>query len=137
MFAVQLVADDADVNATQNPIYLKYNIGWYSDAEATQPFDGLTNLPEKDNGAYLFAGYKIGEKQIIGADGKTLDGTNTVVTDDATATVVCSKGTTVCAQGYYYPGNGNADNCQPCETNHYCEGGNFGTDSGVVGGLII
>ncbi|MBR6598276.1 MAG: InlB B-repeat-containing protein [Alphaproteobacteria bacterium] len=136
VFEVQLVATDADENAAQGPIYLKYNVGWFADANATQSFEGLVNLPGKDNGAYVFAGYKIGEKQIIDMNGAILAGTNTVVTDDATATVMWSNGNTVCAAGYYYPGNGNADNCTPCLDNYYCSGGTFGTDSGTVGGLV-
>ncbi|MBQ8686313.1 MAG: InlB B-repeat-containing protein [Alphaproteobacteria bacterium] len=132
---ITLSASDADKNADQGPVYLKYATGWYSDAAATKPMVSLgTNLPSKGGEAYVFAGYKLGNVTIIDANGTLQSGDAlTATTTDATATVVWSLGATNCNPGYYYPGTGSQ--CMVCKENHYCPGGKFATDNGSVGGL--
>ena len=135
VFKITLSAPDADKNADQGPVYLKYETGWYSDAAATKPLVSLgTSLPEKENGAYTFWGYELGNVTIIDVNGILQSGDAlTATTTDATATVVWGLGATNCDPGYYYPGTGSQ--CMVCTENHYCPGGNFGTDNGSVGGL--
>ncbi|MBR3930494.1 MAG: InlB B-repeat-containing protein, partial [Alphaproteobacteria bacterium] len=134
VFKITLTATDATENAIQNPVYLKYATGWYADSGATQPIANIgTNLPQKTG--YVFAGYRIGEDYIIVANGalQTSETVLKITTQDTTATVGWSAGVTKCAAGTYYPGMGNQ--CAECIANNYCPGGEFATDSGVIGGL--
>ena len=133
VFKITLVASDATSNATQDPVYLKYTIGWYSDEAAKTPITSIetANLPSKPG--YNFAGYKIGDVTIVDASGKlqTTAAVLTVTTKDTSANVVWAKGNTDCEAGYYYPGTGGS--CVVCEANHYCPGGSFPTDAGLAG----
>ena len=134
VFKIELSAPDADSNANQGPVYLKYATGWYSDANATQEMSALgTELPGYVG--YVFAGYELNGVMIIDAKGLLSGSTNALIatTEDATATVKWTKGLTTCDAGWYYPGTGNS--CEPCSKNHYCPGGSFATDSGRVDGL--
>ena len=133
VFKITLVASDATSNATQDPVYLKYTIGWYSDEAAKTPITSIetANLPSKPG--YNFAGYKIGDVTIVDASGKlqTTAAVLTVTTKDTSANVVWAQGNTDCEAGYYYPGTGGS--CVVCEANHYCPGGSFPTDAGLAG----
>lgn len=130
---ITLVASDATSNATQDPVYLKYTIGWYSDEAAKTPISSIetANLPSKPG--YNFAGYKIGDVTIVDASGKlqTTAAVLTVTTKDTSANVVWAQGNTDCEAGYYYPGTGGS--CVVCEADHYCPGGSFPTDAGLAG----
>ena len=133
VFKIALVASDATSNATQDPVYLKYTIGWYSDEAAKTPITSIetANLPSKPG--YNFAGYKIGDVTIVDASGKlqTTAAVLTVTTKDTSANVVWAQGNTDCEAGYYYPGTGGS--CVVCEAKHYCPGGSFPTDAGLAG----
>lgn len=136
VFKIELSAPDADTNAAQGPVYLKYATGWYSDVSATQPLTTLgTQLPGKGGEAYVFAGYELNGEMIIDANGSLSGSTGalTATTKDATATAQWTKGLTKCEAGTYYPGNGSS--CAACMENHYCPEGRYATDSGTVGGL--
>lgn len=133
VFKITLVASDVTSNATQDPVYLKYTIGWYSDEAAKTPITSIetANLPSKPG--YNFAGYKIGDVTIVDASGKlqTTAAVLTVTTKDTSANVVWAQGNTDCEAGYYYPGTGGS--CVVCEADHYCPGGSFPTDAGLAG----
>ena len=134
VFKVELVANDATENAQQGPVYLKYATGWYSDKAASKEMSTIgSNFPGKDNGSYVFAGYKLNDVMIVDAAGNLNKNELTVTPEDAVATVVWGKGNTTCPAGTYYSGNGSE--CTGCPVNSYCPGGSFGTDSGKVGGL--
>ena len=136
VFKIELSAPDADTNAAQGPVYLKYATGWYSDAAANKPITTLgTQLPGKGGEAYVFAGYELNGEMIIDANGSLSGSTGalTATTKDATATAQWTKGLTKCEAGTYYPGNGSS--CVACKANHYCPEGRYATDSGIVGGL--
>ena len=136
VFKVELSAPDADENAAQGPVYLKYATGWYSDAAAQKPITTLgTQLPGKGGEAYVFAGYQLNNEPIIDANGSLLVSTGalTATTENATALVQWTKGLTKCEAGTYYTGSGSS--CTVCEANHYCPEGRYATDSGTVGGL--
>ena len=136
VFKVELAADDATENANQDPIYLKYTVGWYLDSGANTALTLIgSDLPGKSG--YNFAGYKLGDVMIVDASGKPIstDAALRATTSDAVANVTWAKGNTTCNAGYYYPGNGGAENCAVCEANHWCPGGTFGTDTGTVAGL--
>ena len=136
VFKITLSAPDAETNAEQGPVYLKYATGWFSDAAATEAITSIgTNLPGRGT-SYMFAGYKLNDQPIIDANG-TLSGSSnalTATTKDATATAWWTLGSTYCEPGYYYSGNGSE--CKVCLTNHWCPGGKFGTtENGEVAGL--
>ncbi len=132
VFKVTLTATDAETNAEQGPVYLKYETGWFSDVAATKPLAELgTDLPRK--AGYNFAGYKVGEVSIVNANGamQMTDAALTVTTTDTTASVAWSKGLTTCEAGYYYVGSGSQ--CAPCTAGNYCTGGRYPTDEGPAG----
>ena len=135
VFKVELVADDATENENKNPVYLKYTVGWYSDSGAENKLTSIEGgLPGKSG--YIFAGYKLGDVMIVDASGKPIstDAALRATTSDAVANVTWANGSTTCEAGYYYPGNGGAENCKVCEANHWCPGDTFGTDTGNIGG---
>ena len=136
VFKITLNAPDATANGTQNPVYLKYATGWYSDAAAENALSKLPGtMPSK--AGYAFAGYNVdGNKvAIIDGAGNLLTSSEALraTTTDTAATAQWAAGTTHCDAGYYYPGEGGS--CDVCTENHYCSGGDFATDSKVVGGL--
>ncbi len=137
VFKINLSAPDADTNANQNPVYLKYATGWFSDADATNEITSIgTNLPSRGGTSYVFAGYKLNDVSIIDASG-VLSGSSNALTattvNNVTAMAVWTLGDTKCDAGYYYPGTGSE--CNVCPANHWCPGGKFGTDSGTVQGM--
>lgn len=136
VFEITLDTNDADENAVQGPVYLKYATGWFADKQATIPLPKLVGpLPGKGGESYKFAGYKIGELFIIDAAGvlQTSDTVLKITTENTTANVVWTAESTKCNAGTYYPGF--SSKCLPCEINHFCPGGTFKTDSGTIGGM--
>ncbi|MBR2392935.1 MAG: InlB B-repeat-containing protein [Alphaproteobacteria bacterium] len=137
VFKIELVASDATENATQKPVYLKYTVGWFEDVAANKALTTIDTSALPGKSGYNFAGYSVGDVMIIDAAG-TLQNTNAalrVTTNDTTANVVWSEGDTVCEAGYYYPGRGG--DCVVCAADHWCPGGTYPTDTGVVGGHEI
>ncbi len=137
VFKVELVASDATENATQKPVYLKYTVGWFEDLAASKALTTIDTSALPGKSGYNFAGYSVDDVMVIDAAGM-LQNTNSalrVTTEDTTANVVWSEGDTVCEAGYYYPGRGG--DCVVCAANHWCPGGTYPTDTGVVGGHEI
>ena len=135
VYAVTLDHQDADTNGAPSDVYLKYATGWFSNSAATSDITALTTVPSKTG--YEFAGYysaTSGGVQLVNAAGafQTNENALTFTTDDATIFARWSAGTTNCAPGTYYTGNGSE--CAPCEANHYCPGGDFATDTGTAEG---
>ncbi len=134
VFEITLNAPDADENAEQEPVYLKYATGWFSDADAKYSLENIgNNLPGRENGAYGFAGYYVGDVMIINSQGVLLKAENvlTITDQDTSAEARWAKQFAQCDAGYYYSGRGSV--CKPCEANHYCEAGSYETDSGEAG----
>lgn len=131
---IELIASDATENASQDPVYLKYTVGWFADAAGTTPLTSIDTsaLPRKPG--YNFAGYSVDETMIVDASGLliTTVGALSVTTVDTDANIVWFKGETTCEPGYYYAGTGGE--CTVCAENHWCPGGTFPTDTGVIGG---
>ena len=135
VFKITLLTPEASRNDVQPPVYLKYTVGWYSDANAENPLINMdeTRLPERDG--YVFDGYRTADGvKIVSPDGVMLktQAELTAVTTDSAATVMWQPGKTVCPAGYYYPGQGGT--CNVCGENHWCPGGTFDTDTKVIGG---
>ncbi len=139
VFKIELSTPDVDgltpKNNSQGPVYLKYNIGWYQDAQGTKPLVNLTDLgndlPTLDG--YVFGGYKLGSTSIIDTKGVLQKSALTVVTNnEQTASATWSTGTITCEPGTYYPGSGNT--CQSCTKNYFCDKEiTVGTNSGEAG----
>ncbi|MBQ7128168.1 MAG: hypothetical protein IJO18_04270, partial [Alphaproteobacteria bacterium] len=137
VFKIDLVASDATENATQKPVYLKYTVGWFEDVAASKALTKIDTSALPGKSGYNFAGYSVGDVMVVDAAGM-LQNTNAalrVTTKDTTANVIWSEGDTVCEAGYYYPGRGG--DCVVCAANHWCPGGTYPTDTGVVGGHEI
>ena len=135
VFKITLLTPEASRNDVQPPVYLKYTVGWYSDANAENPLINMdeTRLPERDG--YVFDGYRTADGvKIVSPDGvmQKTQAELTAVTADSVATVMWQPGKTVCPAGYYYPGQGGT--CNVCDENHWCPGGTFDTDTKVIGG---
>ena len=135
VFKITLMTPDASRNDIQAPVYLKYTVGWYSDANAENVLINMdeTRLPERDG--YVFDGYRMADGiKIVSSAGvmQTTQAELTSVTADSAATVMWQPGKTVCPAGYYYPGQGGI--CNVCGENHWCPGGTFDTDTKIVGG---
>ena len=132
VFKVDLIASDATENAEQSPVYLKYTVGWFQDESAKKTITALDALPGKSG--YHFAGYSTNGVMIIDGTGtlQTTDAALRVTTVDTVANVAWSKGETTCQAGHYY--NGYGGECSVCEEDHWCPGGVFKTDSGIIGG---
>ena len=137
VYTVNLDHNDADVNGAPSVVYLKYATGWFSNADATAPIANMTTIPTK--AGYQFAGYysqASGGVQLIGTSGEFQTNENALAfttTNPATIYARWSAGTTNCAPGTYYTGNGSE--CETCTANNYCPGGEFATDSGITEGL--
>ena len=139
IFKIELETPDVDGltpnNNIQGPVYLKYNTGWYQDAQGTEPLVNLTDLgnalPALDG--YVFGGYKLGDTSIINTQGVLQSSALTVVTDNSqTAHAVWSIGSIKCSAGTYYPGSGNE--CITCTQGYYCDKDiTVGTNSGEAG----
>jgi len=69
--AVTLSAESADVGVAPSTVYLKYNIGWYTDAGATTSISSLSTMPSKTG--YYFNGFWTGENgtgtQVVDSSG--------------------------------------------------------------------
>ena len=137
VYTITLDSNGADVAGAPTTVYLKYANGWFSNAGATTPIETLTASPTK--AGYEFIGYysqSDGGVQVVSADG-AFSATDEVLTftttEPTTVYARWSKGITHCDAGTYYTGSGTT--CAPCNPNHYCPGGNFGTDSGSAEGL--
>ena len=137
VYTVNLDHNDADVNGAPSVVYLKYATGWFSNADATAPIANMTTIPTK--AGYQFAGYysqASGGVQLIGTNGEFQTNENALAfttTNPATIYARWSAGTTNCAPGTYYTGNGSE--CETCTANNYCPGGEFATNSGITEGL--
>ena len=136
VYTVNLDHQDATTDGAPDTAYLKYATGWFSNDGATVALRNLTTVPAKTG--YEFVGYysaTSGGTQIINAAGafQTNESALTfTTTEPATIYARWSAGLTHCDAGTYYTGTGTE--CAPCTANHYCEGGNFETDSGVAEG---
>lgn len=134
VFKIELVANDATENKTQSPVYLKYTVGWFENEAGTKAITTIDTSALPGKPGYNFAGYSTGDVMIVDAMGalQTTNAALRVTTVDTVANVNWSKGNTICEAGYYYGGNGGE--CTVCEENHWCPGGTFPTDTGIVGG---
>ncbi|MBR2482579.1 MAG: InlB B-repeat-containing protein [Alphaproteobacteria bacterium] len=137
IFEITISADGTDQAADPQTVYLKYATGWYLDGGEVQ---GITSLNTKPALAgYTFVGVNTEQDNsgvmIVDSTGKflTTEEALTAVTDNSIVYPMWAAGTTHCDPGYYYPGTGNE--CSVCEPNSWCPGGDFGTDTGNVGGL--
>ena len=132
VFKVELNTPNATENGVQNPVYLKYSVGWYSDAAVSKPIEKLANVPVRLG--YDFAGYRTNtDVQMIDKTGAfiTTETALTSVTNDASATVIWTEAFVTCQPGEYYKGTG--IDCSVCEKDSYCTGGDFATEGGQAG----
>ena len=118
---------DATTNGAPSPLYMKYDTGWYTDAEATNPITALTALPTKTG--YEFVSYSFGSDEIVDIEGNFMS--NNFTAADTAITVVWKRGKTECAPGHYYSGSGST--CLLCTEGYFCHGGRFETDAGIAG----
>ena len=136
VYTVKLDHQNATTNGAPDTVYLKYATGWFSNQAADAAIQSLTKVPTKTG--YEFVGYysaQSGGEQIVNAAGafQTSDKALTfTTTEPATIYARWSAGLTHCDAGTYYSGTGTQ--CNKCGANHYCEGGNFETDSGTPEG---
>ncbi len=137
IFEITISADGTDQAADPQTVYLKYATGWYLDGGEVQKITSLNANPTL--AGYTFVGVNTEQDNsgvmIVDSTGKflTTEEALTAVTDNAIVYPMWAAGTTHCDPGYYYPGTGNE--CSVCEPNSWCPGGDFGTDTGNVGGL--
>ena len=137
IFEITISADGTDQAADPQTVYLKYATGWYLDGGEAQKITSLNANPTL--AGYTFVGVNTEQDNsgvmIVDSTGKflTTEEALTAVTDNAIVYPMWAAGTTHCDPGYYYPGTGNE--CSVCEPNSWCPGGDFGTDTGNVGGL--
>ncbi|MBQ7949921.1 MAG: InlB B-repeat-containing protein [Alphaproteobacteria bacterium] len=137
IFEITISADGTDQAADPQTVYLKYATGWYLDGGEVQEITSLNTNPTL--AGYTFVGVNTEQDNsgvmIVDSTGKflTTEEALTAVTDNAIVYPMWAAGTTHCDPGYYYPGTGNE--CSVCEPNSWCPGGDFGTDTGNVGGL--
>ena len=137
VYTINLNHQSADTDGAPETVYLKYATGWFSNDTATTPVSKLTTAPTKTG--YEFAGYyseTSGGIQIVSANGSFQMSENALTfttTEPSTIYARWSVGTTHCDAGTYYSGTGTQ--CNTCDANHYCEGGNFATDGGAPEGM--
>ena len=137
VFEITISADGTDQAADPQTVYLKYATGWYLDGGEVQKITSLNTNPTL--AGYTFVGVNTEQDNsgvmIVDSTGKflTTEEALTAVADNAIVYPMWAAGTTHCDAGYYYPGTGNE--CSVCEINSWCPGGDFGTDTGNVGGL--
>jgi len=119
---------DATTHGAPSTLYVKYGVGWYTDAGATNVITNLTQLPTKTS--YEFESYSLGGVEIINENGVFLSSTFT--STPATLSVVWAAAKINCAPGEYYAGQ--STTCTPCEQNYFCPGGEFTMFSNTISG---
>ena len=133
VYEVALNSNDATTAVSPSRVYLKYSVGWFTDADSQTPISRLITIPVKTG--YNFSGFFDSTKsvRIISDSGELLmsDQVLTFTTQNATISANWAAGLTECAAGTYYTGAGAV--CATCTANNYCSGGNFATDAGVAG----
>ncbi|MDL2295926.1 InlB B-repeat-containing protein, partial [Lachnospiraceae bacterium OttesenSCG-928-E19] len=133
-YKIDLDHQSATVAGAPGTVYLKYDTGWYSDANAETTITKLSTTPSKTG--YELIGYFT---QTNGNGTQIIDSSSNFINTSAALGMTSVSPTTIyaswsadvypCAAGQYY----NGTTCTTCTANNYCPGGNFATDGGVQG----
>ena len=128
VYTITLVDTDATTHGAPSTLYMKYGVGWYTDAGATTPITNLTTLPTKSG--FEFESYSLSGVQVIDENGVFLS--NTFTSTPATLSVVWAAGKVNCNPGEYYKGV--STTCDTCDVGFYCPGGEFTMFSNTISG---